>query len=156
MPPAAETPGQRASSPTYLTRPVESDLNPVEGVRSEQTTTNTTTEPNEPTRHNDGVGEESEEGVVPPPGLPRKFKRRATKTQQRNQRRRANRKKVCREECCQDEPAEDGVVPDLVGMKIQTRSGRKGIIIMHDPADKELEVKVKYLDQMEPIIIDLI
>ena len=41
-------------------------------------------------------------------------------------------------------------VPELVGALVRTRDGRLGVIVSHDPEDKLLELKVQFLDDMEP------
>ena len=39
---------------------------------------------------------------------------------------------------------------NLVGTPVQTRDGRRGIIIAHDPSDKLLEMKVQFCDDASP------
>ena len=72
-------------------------------------------------------------------------------TQRRNMRKRARRaamKEESREcECCEGGCAE---IPDLKGLKIQTRAGRKGTIIERDPSDQLLEVKIQFDDGEQP------
>ena len=66
------------------------------------------------------------------------------------QRKKASKERRRQEEGAEEDEEETGQVPDLVGMPIRTREGRKGVVIAHDPNDPLLEVKVKFLDDAIP------
>ena len=90
--------------------------------------------------------DEASGAITPPPGIEKnkvkpqkniKTQRKAkvTKTQRRNQRRRQRRQ----------EPT------NCVGLEVVTRSGRRGIIVEHDPSDTLLEMKVLFHDEAQPV-----
>ena len=70
-----------------------------------------------------------------------------TKNQRRSQRRKA-RKAAKAEKEHDDADGED--CPDIVGMRVQTRNGRPGVVIAHDPDDSLFEFKILFSDANQP------
>ena len=92
-------------------------------------------------------------GIPPPRKTARIPKITLSKSQRSNMRKRMKRaaKKSQQHETEDEAPEKDD--PDgvtLVGMPIQTTSGRVGKIILHDPADTLLELKVQFTDGQLP------